>query len=94
MTTELTRQELTRAAISERGLVDKLRELQRRARVAKTMLSPSTYLDNPWVRFGLAATVGYLVGRGRSESQVLGPLGRQVLAAAARGLIDRALHPK
>jgi hypothetical protein len=95
MTTDLTRRrkELTRVATSERGLVDKLRELQRRARVAKTMLTPSTYLDNPWVRLGLAATVGYLVGRGRSEAQVMGPLGRQILGTVARGLVERAMRP-
>ncbi len=89
-----TRTELSRIATSERGLVEKLHELQRRARRAKTLLSPSTYLDNPWVRFGLAATVGYLVGRGRSETRVLGPIARQVIGGIAKGLIERAMSGK
>ncbi len=95
MPTELTRRStaLTRVATSERGLVDKLRELQRRARVAKTLLTPSTYLDNPWFRIGAAVTIGYLAGRGRSEAHVMGPLARGLLTAAAEHLVTRARRP-
>jgi len=79
-------------------------ELQQRVTRARTLLSPRTYLDNPWVRLGLGAAVGYLAGRRRkprlltdggaspgSESLVHAVLRSTVMTLAA-SMIQRAIN--
>jgi hypothetical protein len=46
------------------NLDEKLAELKRRAVHAKEVLTPATYLQNPWVRIGIAAAVGFAIGAG------------------------------
>jgi hypothetical protein len=48
---------------SRERLALKLVELQRRVTRARTLLSPRTYLDSPWIRVGVGIVVGYLLGR-------------------------------
>ncbi len=40
-----------------------LTELRDRARHARTMMSPRTYLDNPWFRVGVGLLAGFLIVR-------------------------------
>jgi len=81
-------------------------ELQHRVTRVRTLMSPRTYLGNPWVRFGLGMAVGYLVGRrrkpalltdghasaGAAESLIHAALRSTVMTLAA-SLIQRALTP-
>ncbi len=52
-----------RIAAARDRLAAKLAELQHRVTAARELVSPATYLANPWVRFGLGAAVGFLIGR-------------------------------
>jgi len=86
------------------ALAAKLNELHRRATHAKQLLTPETYWKNPWIRFGLGAAVGFVVGlsghrRGEPGLQVAHePLGRSLvrvgLSAALTSVITRALTPR
>ena len=79
------------------ALGDKLSELHRRASVMKRRLTPSSYWENPWVRFGVGAAIG-LVLAGRRRTQPGGPheglvhaMVRAGLSAAVSGLVARSL---
>jgi hypothetical protein len=75
------------------GLADKLAELHRRAKHARALASPSTYLRNPWVQLGIAAAIGYalLDRRGRQHEGLVHAVVRSGLSAAAHVLVTRAL---
>ncbi len=46
------------------NLDEKLAELKRRAVHVKEVLTPAHYLQNPWIRVGIAAAVGIAIGAG------------------------------
>ena len=72
------------------NLDEKLAELKRRATHAKVVLTPATYLDDPWVRCGIAALLGFAIGSGSQRALLRTGLGiagvlvaHQLLAHAA-----------
>lgn len=78
------------------SLADKLEELQRRANTVTKVLTPSTYWNDPMVRFGIGVALGLLVGsRGRASSTSHEGLAHAIvragLTAATTALITRAL---
>jgi hypothetical protein len=85
------------------NLTAKLGELHRRAVHAKRTLSPATYLDQPWVRYGVAAAIGlaagYVLGGRKSSAAgtvsdgIVHGIVRAALSAGAAALVSRALHP-
>jgi hypothetical protein len=80
------------------SLSDKLAELHRRASRATRVLTPSTYWDDPVVRFGIGVAIGLMVGsRGRSASAShegwFHAIVRAGLTAATTALVTRTLAP-
>lgn len=79
------------------GLSDKLEELHRRANRATQVLAPSTYWNDPVVRFGIGVAVGLAIGmRGRGDDHdrgggLLYSVVRAGLSAAASALITKAM---
>jgi hypothetical protein len=78
------------------SLADKLEELHRRASRVTKVLTPSTYWNDPVVRFGLGVAIGLMVGsRGRTSSAahegLVHAIVRAGLTAATTALITRAL---
>jgi len=78
------------------SLSDKLEELHRRASTVTKVLTPSTYWNDPVVRFGLGVAIGLVVGsRGRAPSAshegLVHAIVRAGLTAATSALITRAL---
>jgi hypothetical protein len=76
------------------NITDKLGELHRRATHAKLVLSPSSYWKNPWVRLGIGAAVGLVLGQrstGRTHESLAHAVVRSGLSAAAAVLVTRAL---
>jgi len=65
------------------GLTDKLEELHRRAKVAREMVTPSTYLRSPWFKLGAIA----LVGAGLYASRRTTATGETLLHAAVRSAV-------
>jgi hypothetical protein len=55
----------SRIALARDHLTAKLGELRRREVRVRTVLSPFRHLANPWLRIGIAAVVGYRLGRPR-----------------------------
>ena len=77
-------------------MADKLEELHRRASTVTKVLTPSTYWNDPVVRFGIGVAIGLLVGsRGRSSSATHEGLAHAIvragLTAATTALITRTL---
>jgi len=60
-------------------------ELQQRVTRARTLMSPRTYLGNPWVQLGLGMAVGYLAGR-RRKPKLLGD------GTANPGAVESLVH--
>ncbi|HEY6173963.1 MAG TPA: hypothetical protein VIX73_05935 [Kofleriaceae bacterium] len=52
-----------RIALARDNLTAKLGELRRREARVRTVLSPMRHLANPWLRVGVAAAIGYRLGR-------------------------------
>jgi hypothetical protein len=89
----------SRIALAHDGLTTKLAELRRREARVRTALSPIRHLANPWLRIGVAAFIGYRLGRpdparepapARSES-LLGAIVRASLVVAAQVAVRRVL---
>ena len=82
------------------NLTDKLEELHRRAKVAREMLTPSSYWKSPWLKVGVgvgaAALVGAaLAGRTRSTNApetLLHAAARSALMAAVGALVARGVR--
>jgi hypothetical protein len=72
-------------------LAANLGELHDRVNRARRLMSPRTYLDNPWVRLGLGVAAGYLVGR-RRKPKLLTAGDGQVVAGTAETLVHAALR--
>jgi hypothetical protein len=53
----------SRIALARDNLTAKLGELRRREKHVRAVLSPVRYLANPWLYVGIAAVVGYRLGR-------------------------------
>jgi hypothetical protein len=76
------------------NLTDKLGELHRRATHAKLVLSPWSYWKNPWVRLGIGAAVGFVLGQrstGRTHESLAHAVVRAGLSAATAVLVTSAL---
>src|SRR3954471_14961141 len=78
------------------NLTEKLGELHRRATHVKLALSPSTYWNNPWIRIGIGAAIGFaLVDRrpaaARTHEGLVHAIVRAGLCAAASALVARSL---
>lgn len=50
----------------------RLHGLHRRVMYVRAMISPRTYIANPWLRLGAAAVVGYRLGRPNPTTRALG----------------------
>jgi len=96
------------AVVRSRLAVD-LGELRRRVGRVSDLLSPATYLRNPWVQLGVGLAVGYAVGRSRPRlaGTTQAPRPRESLVyvaarAAVTGLVsalikratERAIRPR
>ncbi len=78
------------------SLSDKLEELHRRASTVTRVLTPTTYWNDPMVRFGIGVAIGLLVGsRGRASTAthegLFHAIVRAGLSAATTALITRTL---
>jgi hypothetical protein len=89
----------SRIALAHDGLTTKLTELRRREARVRTVLSPIRHLANPWLRIGVAAFIGYRLGRpdparasapARSET-LLGAIVRASLVVVAQAAVRRVL---
>jgi hypothetical protein len=72
-------------------LAANLGELHDRVNRARRLMSPRTYLDNPWVRLGLGVAAGYLVGS-RRKPKLLTAGDGHVVVGAAESLVHAALR--
>ena len=63
----------SRVALAREHLTVKLGELRRREASVRTMLSPLRHLANPWLRVGMAAFIGYRLGRPGPRAAAVGP---------------------
>jgi hypothetical protein len=88
-----------RIALAHDSLTAKLTELRRREARVRTVLSPIRHLGNPWLRIGVAAFIGYRLGRpdpprqtapARSET-LLGAVVRASLVVVAQVAVRRVL---
>jgi hypothetical protein len=91
----------SRIALARDNLTAKLGELRRREARVRVFLSPLRYLANPWLRVGVAAVIGYQLGRASParaavERVPAGPdtlirsLVRASLVAVAQAVVRRA----
>jgi len=92
----------SRIALARDNLTAKLGELRRREAHVRAVLSPVRYLANPWLHVGIAAVVGYRLGRpdpiagsvetapARRET-VIDAIVRASLVAIAQALARRAM---
>ena len=65
------------------SLTEKLGELHRRAVHAKEVVTPATYVANPWVRIGVGLFAGALVGDQVKRGGLAGTLALVGLGALA-----------
>ena len=65
------------------ALTDKLGELHRRAVHAKDVVTPATYLANPWLRIGIGLVAGAVVGDQVKRGGLSGALALLGLGALA-----------
>ena len=80
---------------AKQGLDEKLSELQRRVDHTKAALSPRHLLANPWLRFGVAATAGFVAARVMSRIAVAataGKLVKKLAVVAATSLLREAFE--
>ena len=75
------------------NLDEKLAELKRRATHAKVVLTPATYLDDPWVRCGIAAVLGFAIGSGSQRTLLRAGLGLATIVVAQKLLSHAAKDP-
>lgn len=86
-----------RIAQARERLASKLTELQTRVTHVKSIVSPRTYLENPWVQLGIGAAVGFFLGGrvppshrlmpGPSEPGAAPTRERGIFGSAVRGAI-------
>jgi len=62
-----------RIALARDRLTAKLGELRRREARVRRLLSPISQLANPWLRIGVAAIIGYRLGRPDPSPAAVGP---------------------
>lgn len=92
----------SRITLARDNLTAKLGELRRREARVRALLSPARYFTNPWLRVGLAAVIGYRLGRAGSVRAAVpaeaGPdtlirsLIRAGLVAVAQAAVRRAVR--
>jgi hypothetical protein len=92
----------SRIELARDGLTAKLGELRRREASVRAVLSPIRHLANPWLRIGVAAVIGYRLGRpgpvraavetapARSET-LLGAIVRASLIVVAQAVVRRVV---
>lgn len=76
-----------RIAEARAKLSGRLAELDRRVENVKHNLDPASWLRNPWARVGVAAGLGFLLGR----SAAMQPLLRSALGTALNTLVHQAI---
>ena len=91
----------TRIVAAREAVSAKLAELRRRESEARTSLAPLRYLASPWLRVGIAAVLGYRIGRPRTvgaspatmprEPTVLQAVLRASVISIAQALVQHAL---
>ena len=72
-----------RIVLARRNLTSKLAELRKRETRVREAISPMRHLGNPWLRLGLAALVGYRLGR-RPRTAPAAPAARTGLELVPR----------
>src|SRR5689334_8861247 len=72
----------TRIGVAHDELTAKLTELRRRETAVRTQLSPLRYLASPWLYVGIAAFVGYRLGRPSPRAEVSVPAQDETIAHA------------
>jgi hypothetical protein len=76
------------------NLTAKLAELRRRESHARNAIAPLRYLANPWLHLGIAAFVGYRLGRPQARSNeraaLIAPTVSMPRAQTLTGTIVRA----
>jgi hypothetical protein len=92
----------SRIALARDSFTAKLAELRRREASVRAVLSPVRHLANPWLRIGVAAFIGYRLGRprpvrtavetppARSETLV-GAIVRASLVVVAQAVVRRVV---
>jgi hypothetical protein len=92
----------SRIVLARDNLTAKLGELRRREARVRTVLSPIRHLANPWLRVGVAAFIGYRLGRPdparaavetppvRSET-LIGAMVRASLVMVAQAVVRRVV---
>lgn len=88
-----------RIALAHDGLTAKLTELRRREARVRTALAPVRHLANPWLRIGVAALIGYRLGRPKPDRDrapvraetLLGAIVRASLVVVAQAAVRRVL---
>lgn len=96
----------SRIALARHNFTAKLGELRRREASVRAVLSPIRHLANPWLRIGVAALIGYRLGRrhpvcaaiettparsaARSET-LFGAIVRASLVVVAQAVVRRVL---
>jgi ElaB/YqjD/DUF883 family membrane-anchored ribosome-binding protein len=76
-----------RVEAARERLGDKLNELKRRAHRAKEILTPASYLANPWVRLAIAAAAGFALGRLGRRSAGGGATGESILGGMLASVV-------
>lgn len=77
-----------RIAEARQKLSARLGELERRVEKVKATMDPRAWLENPWARIGVAAAVGFALGR----SSALRPIVRAALGTAVTTLLKQAVE--
>jgi hypothetical protein len=92
----------SRIALARHSFTSKLGELRRREASVRAVLSPIRHLANPWLRIGVAALIGYRIGRrhpvcaavettpARSET-LFGAIVRASLVVVAQAVVRRVV---
>jgi hypothetical protein len=81
-----------RVVAARRGLTEKVAELRMRIETARHALSPSRYLQDPWLRLGAAVVVGYAAGA-MTGSSAARAVTRRILVFAATAIVRDVLRP-
>jgi hypothetical protein len=76
-----------RIAAARANLSQRLGELERRVDEVKHNLDPASWLANPWARVGIAAAVGFVLGR----SEAMQPILRAAFGTAINTLVHQAI---
>jgi ElaB/YqjD/DUF883 family membrane-anchored ribosome-binding protein len=74
-----------RIAEARQNLSVRLSELDRRVDFMRHRIDPRGWLENPWARVGVAAAVGFALGR----SEVMAPIVKAAVGTALNTLVHQ-----